>query len=70
MSRIIKLNAKCSDCCFTEVPHLNFEKDGYVPHIDFIGGGDYIQIKIDLDTGKVINFVSYTDEELKEALNG
>ena len=69
-NRVLRISAKCSDLCFTMVPHLNIDHDGYAPHIEGIGGGDYIDLEIDLDTGKVIGLKPITDEELKIAILG
>jgi len=59
--KIVKINAKCSDLCFTEVLDGNgnviAEHDGYVP--EFMPGehyGDYVELKIDIETGKLLNW--------------
>lgn len=69
-NRVLRISAKCSDLCFASVPHLGIDHDGYAPHIDGIGGGDYIDLEIDLDTGKVIGLKPITDEQLKIAILG
>jgi len=43
------------------------DADGYVPYIAAIGGGDYIVIDIDNETGKVVGWVPLTEDELREA---
>lgn len=68
MARTIQISAKCSDLCHARIPHLNYDEDGYVPSIEGIGGGNYIRMEIDLDTGKVIGYTPMTDEQLKDAL--
>lgn len=57
----LKINAKCSDMCQVILSDDNddiVEVNGYVPNIKGIGGGDYIEIEIDLDTDKVIGLAS------------
>lgn len=68
----INISAKCSDLCVTTLEMSDGtekEKDGYVPHIDGIGGGDYIELTIDNATGKVINWVPIQDDEVNELLD-
>ena len=62
--RFIALNAKCSDRCFASVYHLSIERDGYVPNITGVGGGDYIEIDVCLDCGLLQGFEPLTDEEV------
>jgi hypothetical protein len=73
MPATIKINAKCSDCfCASlheegkEVRHY----DGYVP--DFFPGqhyGDYIQLEIDANTGKILNWEPPTSNELDKVFS-
>lgn len=71
---IIKLTAKCSDMC-----HLRLvdgegkqvgETDGYVPHWlpnpNAEHYGDYVQLEIDVATGKILNWKKPTQTDLKE----
>lgn len=51
----ITVSAKCSDMCFVRWPNGK-TSDGYVPHISGLGGGDYVKITIDIETGKVIGW--------------
>ena len=53
--RILDVNAKCSDCC--AIHYKDIEYDGYVPSGLNLGeeSGDYIEIKICLDCGKIQN---------------
>lgn len=44
--------------------------DGYVPDIKGIGGGDYIEMDIDLDTGQILNWKPSTHIEVLEAVKG
>ncbi|CAB4131573.1 hypothetical protein UFOVP276_23 [uncultured Caudovirales phage] len=69
MSRIIKMNAKCSDLFYAELlidgKHTGQEHDGYVP--EFFPGnhyGDYVILNIDIDTGKILNWKTPTTGEL------
>lgn len=66
--RTITINAHSSDLNFVAVPHLNLEKEGYLPHIDNICSGDDVNIEICLDCGQVVGFDGMTDKEVKAAL--
>ncbi len=56
----LKILAKCSDMCRIKLiddnGRLIVEKDGYVPSIEGIGKSDYIEMAIDVESGKVIGF--------------
>lgn len=52
MPQTINVCAKCSDMCNIQYPNGN-ESDGYVPDGIGIGGGDYIELKIDVETGQI-----------------
>lgn len=65
---ILTITAKCSDCCFTELAGVG-EKDGYVPYGFMIGGGDYVNFSLDLETGKIVGFKPMTDEQAKDVFN-
>lgn len=41
--------------------------DGYVPNGIGIGGGDYLELEIDLETGKVKDWKPLTVEDVKDA---
>lgn len=67
MQRILSISAKCSDMFSADLlqdgVHSNY--DGYVP--DFFPGehyGDYVELKIDIDTGKILNWQVPTVEDL------
>lgn len=68
--RIIHINAHSSDLNFVTVPHLNLEKEGYLPHIEGVCGGDDVTIDICLDCGQVIGFVPMSNKEVKAAMKG
>ena len=65
--RKLVINAKCSDLCnveyYKDEKHI-IESDGYVPDFKGICGGDYINISIDLDTGKIIGFDPISHEDV------
>lgn len=50
-SRILKVNAKCSDMCFVQLD--GEEHVGYVPDDLGIGGGDYVNFEVCLNCGKI-----------------
>ena len=67
---IISITAKCSDMfgasLTTDGKHVG-SYDGYVP--DFMPGqhyGDYVELKIDADTGQIVNWKKPTQAELKK----
>ena len=69
MKRIIQFSAKCSDL-FSATLQVDSgfvgEYNGYVP--DFFPGehyGDYVQMKVDIDTGQILNWRKPTAKELK-----
>lgn len=60
---VVKINAKCSDLCFTSViddqGNEIVQHDGYVP--DFMPDehyNDYIILEIDVKTGKILNWTA------------
>lgn len=74
MSKIICVSAKCSDL-FGATLYKNNEGriggtlgcyEGYVP--DFMPGdhgGDYVELSIDIETGKILNWKKPTAKDLK-----
>jgi len=44
-------------------------KDGYVPDVFGIGGGDYFWFTIDLETGKLVRWQKPNDTDIKEWMN-
>lgn len=68
--RIISINAKCSDLFSASLTDNGVrvgEYDGYVPK--FFPGehyGDYVELKIDIDTGKIINWKKPTKQQLED----
>ena len=71
--KILKMSAKCSDLFQATLEENGKEivtYSGYVP--DFMPNehwGDYVQLDIDIDTGKILNWKKPTDKELKDQLN-
>lgn len=63
---IISIGGKVSDLSYLVAKEAGVDHDGYVPYIKGIGGGDYIEIEIDNDTGKIVGWVPLTVEELRE----
>ena len=68
--RTIKINAHSSDLNFVSIPHLNLEKEGYLPYIEGVCGGDDVDMEICLDCGTVVGFHKMTDAEVKSAMKG
>jgi hypothetical protein len=70
---VIRINAKCSDLFgaqFVDEAGNNVaDYDGYVP--DFMPGqhwGDYVEIDVDLKTGKILNWEPPSLEAVNKAL--
>ena len=70
--RILRICAKCSDMFSAD---LSSEKEyvGYVPkwfpNKDVNHYGDYVQLTIDIETGRILNWVKPTKEQLAETFN-
>jgi hypothetical protein len=63
----VYVSGKTSDAQSINVPHLDLEHEGGGVYLsDGVAGGDYIELKICLDCGQLLNFAPVTDEELKE----
>ena len=66
----VEIYAKVNDCGFYTLKDQNgktiFVHDGYVP--DWIPGGygDYIGLRIDLETGQILNWTAPTAAELED----
>ena len=65
--------AKCSDLCniqyFDEDNNKVGERDDYVP--DFMPEehyGDYVELEIEIATGKILNWKVPTQKELKDSI--
>jgi hypothetical protein len=70
--KFLYVDAKCSDMCNVEAdgPGGRIQKHDYVPKYLGIGGGDYVYLKIDIETGQIANWPELTDEDIEEALKG
>ena len=75
----LTVTAKCSDMCFVCANGPNGETiqagDGFVP--DFMPNhwgeshhGDYIQLEIEVKTGKILNWKTPTDMQILRDLEG
>lgn len=67
---IIHLSAKCSDCCQVSITDdkgskVLAEHNGYVPEIIPNEYSDYVLLKIDSETGRILNWET-TQEQLDE----
>lgn len=63
---ILCMSAKCSDMFSgtifnAETEEELFNYDGYVPGDLGVGSGDYVELKIDLETGKILNWTPITE---------
>jgi hypothetical protein len=70
--KTLSFSAKCSDCFGYDISdekgNIVKEDSGYVPHDLGIGGGDYIQMDIDLATGQILNWKPITEIEVEEEI--
>jgi hypothetical protein len=64
-NRILSICGKCSDCCSAH--YQDREHDGYVPSIDVIGGGDYVEFDLCLECGQHQGKFPVSQEEVDEA---
>jgi len=65
--RTLEINAKCSDMChvaFDNEEGNDAEGDGGVPRHLGIGGGDYIRLTIDCDSGQILDWNYPEDDEI------
>jgi hypothetical protein len=63
--KTLTITAKCSDTFSAQLDEPgkpSREHDGYVPEGLGIGGGDYVEMTIDLKTGKIQNWVPPAEE--------
>jgi len=63
----IQITAKCDDRFGMSVPELDIRIGGYVPRNMGVGGGDYVRLTIDNDTGKIEGWKPLTQEQLADA---
>ena len=70
---ILKISAKCSDLCSAVLIRngkMLAESDGYVPSLMPNGGGDYVDIDIDIATGQILNWKVPTEAQIKAFIAG
>lgn len=63
--RIVSVNGKCNDLAYMTINHLKFEHDGYLPYVGKFGG-DYIDINVCLDCGKIQDWQPVSDQDIKD----
>lgn len=65
-AKTISISGKCSDMFSMGVYDANgceiYDHEGYVPSFFPQGGGDYISLEIDLETGKILNWTPPTSD--------
>lgn len=69
---VLKISAKCSDLCSAVLVRdgkMLGESDGYVPSIMPNGGGDYVDLDIDIETGTILNWKVPTKKQLDNFIN-
>lgn len=68
--KTLSFTAKCSDCFggtfYNEKDQAVKEIDGYVPRDLGMGGGDYIEMEIDLATGQILDWKPILEIEDEE----
>ena len=62
--RVAKIGGKCTDLFHAELGTI--QQEGYVDDRWGVGGGDYIEIKLCMDCGKVQGTFPITDAALAE----
>lgn len=73
MGRVIVISAKCSDMCDFRVyegDEFLYSGDGYVPRMAGLGGGDYVDLAIDVETGKLLDWNPDLAKKTLDALIG
>ena len=69
-NRIARVSAKCSDRCWVGVPHLDAERDGYVPtNIGLGDDEDYVDVDFCLDCGRLQGKFPVSDAQIKKAFS-
>ena len=70
---ILSISAKCSDLCTTQYKDskgniIKSNEYAYVPDNIGIGGGDYVEMDIDTDTGQILNWKKVSDSQIISAI--
>jgi len=70
--RTLTIKAKCVDRCHIDFvdteKQITNESDGYVPRNIGIGGGDYIKLIIDVETGQILNWLVPENEDIQNSM--
>lgn len=74
-AKTIKICGKCSDLCSISIHDANdyrlgSDAGGYVPSFMPDGGDDYIDLEIDIETGRILNWTVPTEQELSNGMKG
>lgn len=69
---ILTISGKCSDMFSANYSDDDgcVEYDGYVPRNLGIGGGDYIELNIDMETGLILNWKPKTKQQVLDEFQG
>lgn len=71
--RTVKISAKVNDLftLFVSTPDgsRDYCYDGYVPEFFPDGGGDYLNLDIDINTGQILNWKKPSSQELGEFIS-
>ena len=70
---ILTISAKCSDLCYSRYKDKNGKviksnNFAYVPNDINIGGGDYVELEIDMETGQILNWKKVSEAKIIEAI--
>jgi hypothetical protein len=72
--KTIRIYGKCSDRSHTVAKDASgkrlLEAEGYVKYGLGLGGGDDIEIEVDIETGKIVGWQKPTDDALLDAFYG
>ena len=72
-AKVLRMSVKCSDRFYCTITDQDGEQliqyDGYVPSFFPGGDGDYVELDIDIDTGKILNWKP-SAAKIAEFLNG
>lgn len=60
----LRIVAKCDDRCNIEFPNGK-SYSGYVPRNIGVGGGDYLRLEIDCETGRVVGWSQLIKETIE-----
>lgn len=73
-AKVIKIHAKPCDSGNYTLMDQNGEQihdhDGYVPGFFPGGGGDYLELDVDIETGKILNWKPPTKKQIEEFIAG